>query len=176
MSLRDQLLKAGLVSSEQVKKAERDSRKQDHKVKKDKHEAAAEKARQAESARQRSEAERQKREMDRELNRQREAKKRRRATLGRVRQMLADQRQNDAKAEQLYNFQDGRKIRRVRVTSQQQKLLAMGKLGIARNPDDPFDFPLVSRATAEKLQAAGDEFMVLLYPETARLEEDDWPE
>lgn len=175
MSLREQLLKAGLVTEERVKQAERNTRKQSHKVKKDKQEAKAVAARRAEAERARREAEQHKREADRELNRQREREKQRKASLGRVRQILDSQRQNDPDAEHLYNFQDGRKIRRVRVTDKQRKLLALGRLGIARNPHDPFDFPVVPRDAALKLQAMGDEFVVLLYEESARLENDDWP-
>ncbi len=175
MSLREQLLKAGLVTADKVKQVERDTRKQGHKVKKDKTEAVVEQARKAEAERQRAEAEQRKREQDRELNRQRELARNRKAMLARVRQLIDSNRQNDPKAEQLYNFQDGRKIRRVRATPQQQNLLALGRLGIARNPHDPFDFPIVPRATALKLQALGAEHVVLLYEESARLEDDDWP-
>lgn len=177
MSLRDQLLKAGLVSTEQVKKAERQNRKQTHKVKKDK--SLAEQERQQKQEQQRREAEQaqQKRELDRELNRQREQEKNRRAILAQVRQILEQHRQNDDKADLLFNFQAGKKIRRVRVTPDQQRQLAMGRLGIARNPHDPFDYPIVPRTAALKLQKLGDEeFIAVLNPETNRLEEDDdWP-
>lgn len=176
MSLREQLLKAGLVSADKIKQAERDKRKHSHQAKKDKSVAAAEQARKAEAESRRAEVERQKREQDRELNRQREQARNRKAVLARVRQLIDSNRQNDPEAEQLYNFQDGRKIRRVRATPQQQKLLALGRLGIARNPHDPFDFPIVPRAAALKLQKLSDEHVVLLFEESARLEEDDdWP-
>ena len=176
MSLRDQLLKAGLVSSEKVRQAEREARQQSHQTKKSKTAAAAEAARKAEQRRQRDEQARRERERDRELNRQRDSEKRRRAVLAQVRQLLDSQRQNDANAELLYNLQVGKKIRRLRVTDKQRKLLAMGRLGVARNPHDPFDLPIVSRSTALKLQSLGDEFIALLHPESSRLDDDDWPD
>lgn len=177
MSLRDQLLKAGLVSTEEVKKVERQARKQTHQVKKDKTLAAQERRQKQEHQREQAEQLRQKRERDQQLNRQREQEKNRKAILAQVRQILEQHRQNDDKAELLFNFQAGKKIRRVRVTLDQQRQLAMGKLGIARNPHDPFDYPIVPRAVALKLQKLGDEeFIAVLNPESHRLEEDDdWP-
>lgn len=174
MSLRDQLLKAGLVSPEKVRQVEREARQQSHHAKKGKPSAAAAAARAAEQ--QRRQQEKAQYERDRELNRQRDSEKRRRAVLAQVRQLIDSQRQNDADAELSYNLQVGRKIRKLRVTDKQRKLLAMGRLGVARNPHDPFDLPIVPRATALKLQALGSEFIALLHPEAARLEEDDWPE
>ncbi len=177
MSLRDQLLKAGLVSSEQAKKAERRTRKQTHQVKKDKAVAQQTRQEQQEQHRQQAEQMRQKRDRDRELNRRREQEKNRKALLAQVRQILQHHRQNDSDAESLFNFQAGKKIRRVRVTPDQQRQLAMGRLGIARNPHDPFDYPIVPRAAAVKLAALGDEFIAVLNPETNRLDDDDddWP-
>ena len=52
MSLRDELLKAGLASADKAKKLDTDSRKQDHQRKKNKALAAEEAARQAEARRQ----------------------------------------------------------------------------------------------------------------------------
>ena len=176
MSLRDQLLKAGLVSAEQAKKAERQTRKLNHQVKKDKVLAEQTRQEQQEQQRQLAEQAQQKRDRDRELNQRREQEQNRKALLARVRQMLTQHRQNHPDAELLFNFQFGKKIRRVRVTAEQQRQLAMGRLGVARNPHDAFDYPLVPRAVALKLAALGDEFMAVLHPETDRLDEDDdWP-
>ena len=177
MSLRDQLLKAGLVSQEKANKVEADSRKQAHKTKKDKATSAAEAARQAQAKRSReAEAER-KRERDRQLNQEREAQKKRKEQAARARQLIESNRLNEAEAEIRYNFVvDGRYIRSVRVTRQQQKHLAMGRIGIARNADNEYDFSLIPREAALKLAEFHPEDLLLLYPESDSADEeiDDW--
>ena len=177
MSLRDQLLKAGLVSQEEASKVDADARKQAHKAKKDKTASAAEATREAQARRSReAEAER-KRERDRELNREREAQKKRKEATARARQLIESNRLNEAEAEIRYNFlMEGRYIRSVRVTHQQQKHLAMGRIGIARNAANPYDFPLIPREVALKLAEFCPEDLLLLYPESNSPgeEADDW--
>jgi len=175
MSLREQLLKAGLVSKEQAKQAESGARKQGHQIKKKQAAPTVEAARQAEERRQREVEGERKREHDRQLNRQREAEKQRKASLAQARQLIDSNRLNEADAESRYNFTDGRYIRSVRVTSQQQKLLAMGRIGIARNDANPYDFPLIPRETALKLTELCPDKLLLLHPENDGNEaEEDW--
>ncbi len=175
MSLRDELLKTGLVSSDKARKLESDARNQEHQRKKSKALAMEEAARRAE-ARQRAEAEAaRKREQDRQLNQRREAEKQRREQAARARQLIDGHRLNDPQAEILYNFQDGRTIRSIRVTPSQRKALAMGRLAIVRGDRSPFDFPLVPRETARKLAEFMPERVLLLHPESSGDEaEDEW--
>ena len=175
MSLRDELLKAGLAPSDKAKQLESDTRKQEHQRKKSKALAAEEAARQAE-ARQRAEAEAaRKREQDRQLNQKREAEKRRREQVARARQLIEGHRLNDPQAEIPYNFQDGRTIRSIRVTASQRKALALGRLAVVRGDRDEFDFSLAPRETALKLAEFMPERVLLLYPESSGDEaEDDW--
>lgn len=175
MSLRDQLLKAGVVSADTVAKAENERRKQTHQAKKGQPEAkTAEQQRAAEQrARQQAEAEA-RRQRDRELNAQREAERRRKEDLARARQLIEANRVNDPKAEDRYNFTDGRFVRSVRVTDAQRRQIAMGKLGIARMDNKGFDFALVPREVALKLQGFCADRVALLYEETDTLEDDDW--
>jgi uncharacterized protein YaiL (DUF2058 family) len=176
MSLRDQLLKAGLVSQDKAKQVEAEARKQAHRAKKDKTVAAADAERQAEVRRQQQEEAERKRERDRRLNRERELEKKRREELARARQLIESYRLNEAGAELAYNFlADGRFVRRVRVTPQQQKQLAAGRLGIARNADDEYDFPLVPRETALKLAEIDPAHVLLLHPENDGRDEEDPP-
>jgi uncharacterized protein YaiL (DUF2058 family) len=174
MSLRDQLLKTGLVSKDKVKQVEADTRKQVHQAKKNKKIAAAEAAEQAEKRRlQALEVER-KRERDRQLNRDREAEKKRREASARARQLMENQRQNDSKAEICYNFlADERMIRYIRVTPQQQKQLAMGRLGIARNPENEYDYPLIPRETAVKLADIDSAYIIVLHPQSNHYDTDE---
>lgn len=175
MSLRDELLKAGLVSADKIKRLESDTRNQQHQSKKNKTLAAEEAARQAE-ARRRAEAEAaRKREQDRQLNQKREAEKQRREQVARARQLIDGHRLNEPEAEQRYNFQEGRFVRSIRVTPAQRKALAMGRLAILRGYRGEFDFPLVPREIAQKLAEFAPERVLLLYPESSGDEaEDEW--
>lgn len=163
MSLRDQLLKAGVVSADKAKKAETEARKQSHQKKKNQGLAAAEAAAKAEEQRQRDEEAARKKEHDRQLNREREAEKQRRAELARIRQLLAAHRQNQGKADVYYNFvaPDHRFIRYVRVTPPQQKQLARGQLGIVSNDDNEFDFVLLPREIVLTISPACPERVLL---------------
>lgn len=175
MSLRDELLKAGLVPADKARKLESDTRKQEHQRKKNKALAAEEAARQAETRRQVEAETARKREQDRRLNQRREAEKQHREQTARARQLLDGHRLNEPEAEHLYNFQDGRAIRSIRVTPSQRKALAMGRLAIVRGDRSPFDFPLVPRETAQKLAEFMPERVLLLHPESSGDEiEDEW--
>lgn len=166
MSLRDELLKAGLVSAGKAKKLDSDTRKQDYQRKKSK--ALAEEAAQQAETRRQAEAEAaRKRERDRQLNLEREAEKQRREHNARAQQLIDSHRLNHPEAEILYNFldSDGRWIRAIRVLSPQRQGLAMGQLAIVRGDRHEFDFPLVPRNIALKLVELASERVLLLHPE-----------
>lgn len=173
-SLREQLLKAGLVSEEQVKKDETNKRKQTHKVKKNKKLAKQENQKQRAEQAQKAQQQTEQRDRDRVLNLQRDAKQKRRDELARIRQLISQHRQNDADAELPYNFQSGKVVRKVRVTAQQQKQLGAGRLGIIRNPQDEFDFVLLPRDAVLKISAIEARSLVLLYDEGESSDDDDW--
>ncbi|MCC9004518.1 MAG: DUF2058 family protein [Candidatus Competibacter sp.] len=175
MSLRDELLKAGLVSADKIKQLESDTRNQQHQRKKSKTLAAEETARQAE-ARRRAEAEAaRKREQDRQLNQKRAAEKQRREEAARARQLIDGHRLNEPEAEQRYNFQDGRFVRSIRVTAAQRKALALGRLAIVQGDRSEFDFALIPREIALKLAEFVPERVLLLYSESSGDEtEDEW--
>lgn len=166
MSLRDQLLKTGLVSEEKAKKVEGEIRKKTHKTKKNKALGAAEAAQRAQEQRKRQEREAVKREHDRQLNQEREAQKKQREAEARVRQIIDSNRIDEPGADVPFYFKaDGRCIRRVQVTPQQQKLLANGRIGIVHdhNENNIIGYWLVPRDTALKLAELAPERLVLLY-------------
>ncbi len=168
MSLRDELLKAGLVSVDKAKKLDSDSRKQDHQRKKNQALATEAAAQQAE-IRHRAEVEAaRKREQDRRLSLERDAEKKRRELIARARQLIDSHRLNDPQAEVFYNFldSDGCWIRAIRVTPLQRKALAMGRLAILRGDRDEFDFPLAPREIAMKLKQFAPDRVMVLHPET----------
>jgi uncharacterized protein len=121
-SLRDQLLKAGLVNERQVKQAEKQHRKQQGNPTA---EAAARKqaAQQAQAA---------KAARDLELNRRNAAKAEARARQGQVRQLIEQNRLPKSESEEYYCFQDGRHVRRIPVDAAQRGQLIRGELAIAR--------------------------------------------
>ena len=175
MSLRDQLLKAGLASADQAKKLNADVRKQEHQRKKNKAIADEEAARQAEARRQAEAEAALKRERDRQLNLEREAEKQRRELAARARQLIDSHRLNHPDAEIFYNFldSDGRWIRAIRVLPPQRKGLAMGRLAIVRGDRHEFDFALAPRETALKLAEFAPERVLLLHPESDGTEDDE---
>ena len=173
MSLRDELLKAGLVSSDKAKKLDSDGRKQDYQRKKGKVLTPEEEMQRVE-ARQRAEAEAARKcEQDRQLNQAREAEKQHREQIARARQLIEAHRTNDPKAEIAYNFQDGNRIRTIRVTSPQRQALAMGRLAIVRGDRREFDFALTPRDVAQKLAEFAPDRVVLLHPESSSIDPDD---
>jgi uncharacterized protein YaiL (DUF2058 family) len=129
LSLRDQLLKAGLVSEQQVQRAERDQRQQQFKAPRDKRrpppgptpaQLAAQKAAAEKLAR------------DAEANRRKQEKLERRAKHAEIRQLVAAHQLPRVETEDFYNFQDGPQIRRIEVTPELRERLVAGQLAIVR--------------------------------------------
>jgi uncharacterized protein YaiL (DUF2058 family) len=168
MSLRDELLKVGLVSADKAKKLDSDTRKQDYQRKKSQALAVEAAARQAEIRRQAEAEAARKRERDRQLNLEREAEKQRRERAARAQQLIDSHRLNNPDAEIFYNFldSDGHWIRAIRVLPPQRKGLAMGRLAIVRGDRHEFDFTLVPRDIALKLAEFASERVLLLHPES----------
>lgn len=121
-SLRDQLLKAGLVNQQQVKKAAHEKRKTKAPPQDDKARAAAA-AQQAQAA---------KAERDRELNRQRQEEAERKAAAAQIKQIIETSRLEKTDGDIPYNFVDGSKVKRLYVTKELQEQLVRGKLAIAK--------------------------------------------
>ena len=126
-SLRDQLLKAGLVSRDQANRAEAKARKK-QKPRKGPESPEAEKQRRLAEEVARAEAEKQKR--DRELNRKRDQSRAAKARRAELRKQLGEQKLNDGKGEITHYFQSGKKVKQVMVTPKQQAELIAGRLAI----------------------------------------------
>ncbi|MGF1528040.1 MAG: DUF2058 family protein [Candidatus Competibacterales bacterium] len=168
MSLRDQLLKSGLVDEAKAKQTEKELKKKTHRAKKDKSLAAAEEAKAKAKAEAKAREEAEKRERDRALNAAREAEKRRREAWHRMRQIIDSQRVNDPSAEGRYYFKrNERQLHFVRVTPQQRAQLASGQLGIVRSDDNPYDYPLVTRDAALRIAEISTDHLLLLHPQAA---------
>jgi uncharacterized protein len=127
LSLREQLLKAGLVSETQVQRAEAQQRQKQYTAPRGKkpqpptpQEIAAQKAAAAKVAK------------DSELNRRKQEKLERRAKYAEVRQLVAAHQVARVETEDFYNFQQGTEIHRVAVTPELRAQLIAGSLAIVR--------------------------------------------
>lgn len=144
MSLRDQLVKAGLVSKDRAKKAQKEKAKKLHQAHRDKNlksELEAEKLRKEAERRAFDEA---KKAMDLEKNQEIIAAQEKNRARSEMRDLIDRERVNKEKGETRFNFShDGKKIRSVFVTDKQHKDLSDGKLMICRNDRDGFDYPVL---------------------------------
>lgn len=136
MSLRDQLLAAGLGSKQQAKRADQDQRRENKQARRDggakkggrpaasqAGAAAAERARAEKAAR------------DRELNRKQQESAEARARLGLVRQWADRDRLPPLDSDESFNFVDEGKVRRVRVDARRRAQLLSGEVLIVRVGD-----------------------------------------
>lgn len=142
-ALREQLLKAGLTTEQDVKKA-RTQQKRTGKGKK-KGKGQSEPAR---TEAERREAE--KRARDRALNREREAERQREADQHAARELVVKHEIPHGRDGDIgFNFTYGNRIKQIYVNAEQQKKLADGSLAIARTRGR---FRLVPREIAERVK------------------------
>ena len=152
MSLRDQLLKAGVVSEDRAKKVEQDKKKTKHQAYRDKDVKAkldAEKKAQQDAILASDKAQKAKAQ---DSNQEVSLKQQRKALRVEARRIIDQKRVNVEKANDQFNFSsDGKKIRYVSVTAEQRKQLGNGNLAICRNDRDGFDYPLIPKENALRL-------------------------
>lgn len=140
LSLRDQLLAAGLMTKKQAKQSEQQQRQQKKTEPSlaEAHRLLAQKVAAEKAAK------------DAELNRQRQEKIERKARLAQVRQLIEQNRlPKVTDGEDYYNFLDGKKIRRLLVNAEQRARLIKGEILIARSEGR---YELVTAAIAERIR------------------------
>ncbi|HEV2700435.1 MAG TPA: DUF2058 domain-containing protein [Steroidobacteraceae bacterium] len=130
LSLRDQLLQAGLVSEQQVKDAERQAQRKQYQGQKQQpraqrngpspQEIAAKKQAEAKAAR------------DQELNRKQQEKAQRKALYAQIRELVSQNRIARPDVEETYNFIDGGKVRRIRADAALRERVARGEVMLVR--------------------------------------------
>jgi uncharacterized protein YaiL (DUF2058 family) len=125
-SLRDQLLKAGLVTRQQAAEAERLQHRQRQQQQRTKAQPAAATAQAA--AAQAAKAAR-----DRELNRQREIKAQSRAQAAEIKQLIEQHALPRPDGDEYYNFVSGKKIRRIAINADLLDRLTRGEICIVRH-------------------------------------------
>lgn len=153
MSLRDQLLQAGLVTEKQVRQAEEEKRRQARaeQAKRSgqpkgsqpnrqlsKQQLAAQQAQAAKIAR------------DRELNRKQQEKAERKARIAQVKQLIEQYRVPRVESDDYFNFVDGKMIRRIAVNPELRARIGRGELTIVRCEGT---YAFVPNADAERIRA-----------------------
>jgi uncharacterized protein YaiL (DUF2058 family) len=146
LSLRDQLLQAGLISEKQAKQAGKQQHQQRREQAKkpagappkvDEQQLAAQRALNEKIAR------------DQELNRQTLAKAEAKARRAQVKQLIEQNRLPKSNGDDFYNFIDGKKIRRIAVDAATRARLGKDELCIVRN-DGRYD--IVPAAIAGRIR------------------------
>ncbi len=115
-SLREQMLKAGLVSEAQVRDAK--AKKKTRQARKSKQSASAPIETDS-AARQATRRQADKVARDRELNRKKETRRAQAALQAQVRELIGRHRVNDPNGDIAHHFVDGKRIKRVYVTQEQ---------------------------------------------------------
>jgi uncharacterized protein len=164
VSLQEQLLKAGLVDKNKVKKVNQDKSKQ-KKVERRTGEQTVNEARLAALETQRKNAER-----ARELNAQRDDAARQKAAMAQIAQMVEKNRQSKGGGDIAYNFTHGTRIERIYVSAAVQAHLVAGRLAIVCQGGVT---ELVSRVIADKIAERDASLVVRLNKPITEIDADD---
>lgn len=143
LSLRDQLLKAGLVNQKQAKQVGKEKQKEQRLVHKGQAQADDSQKRAAQEA----QAEKIKR--DQELNRQQQEKVEQKARTAQVKQLIEVSRLPKLITEDYYNFVDDKKVKRISVNALVRNKLSSGSLAIVHHGGG---YEIIPREAALKIQ------------------------
>ena len=164
LSLRDQLLKAGLVNEKQAKQAGKQKQKQQRLEKKgqievdDSQQQAALQAKAEKIAR------------DQELNRQQQEKVEQKARAAQIKQLIEVSRLPKLTTEDYYNFVDDKKVKRLSVNAMLRDKLSRGSLAIVRHGGG---YEVIPREAALKIQERDPARVLLLNTQTEAPDADD---
>lgn len=164
LSLRDQLLKAGLVNEKQVKQATKQQQKQTRLEKKnqvDKDDSLRQAAQQAQA---------EKTARDQELNRQQQEKADQKAKTAQIKQLIESSRLPKLTTDDYYNFVDEKKVKRIAVNAMMRDKLSRGSLAIVRHGGG---YEVIPRDAALRIQERDPRRVVLLNTQTEEPDADD---
>jgi uncharacterized protein len=164
VSLQEQLLKAGLVDKNKVKKVNQD-KSQQKKVERRTGEQTVDEARLAALETQRKNAER-----ARELNAQRDDAARQKAAMAQIAQMVEKNRQSKGGGDIAYNFTHGTRIERIYVSAAVQAHLVAGRLAIVCQGGVT---ELVPRVIADKIAERDASLVVRVNKPSTEIDADD---
>ncbi len=164
MSLRDQLLKAGLVNEKQAKQVTRDKKKQqrlENKGQIEKDDSQRQAALQAQA---------EKLARDQELNREQQQKAEQKARTAQIKQLIERSRLPKLDSDDYYNFVDDKKVKRLSVNALMRDKLSRGSLAIVRHGGG---YEVIPREAALKIQERDARRIVLLNTPTEAADADD---
>ena len=166
-SLRDQLLKAGLVSEKQARQAERETSQQQYRQGKRPKKDRAASTSPAPGPGIAAKAER-----DRELNRRRQERAEAKARQAELRQLLEQLRVPKPESDDYFNFVDGGKVRRVPVDAALRERIMRGEVLIVRCGGR---YELLPANSAERIRERHADALVRLEQQAGgQSEHDDW--
>ena len=151
-SLKDQLLKAGLIDVKQASAARKEKTKQEKMERKHKIETVDEAKLNAQRAVQ------EKAERDRQLNFERDEQLRHKAIIAQIKQLIETSRISRDGGQIPYNFTDGTKIKKLLVTDALQNQLSNGRLAIVKFDEQ---YSIVPKAVADKIRLRDENYVVL---------------
>lgn len=170
-SLSDQLLKAGLVDEDQVRKARKGKPKNQNKKQKRRNKQPV--AEDPNVLRARKAAE-EKARRDRELNQKQKERAERRARNAEIKQLIeANRVEQEAEADKVYHFTSDGRVCTIDVNEDLHKRLVAGKLALAKLNGL---FEIVPIAVAEKIAARTPERVILPREESAQEDDPDYAE
>lgn len=153
ISLRDQLLNAGLVNEKQAKQASKHKKKQQRLERKGQVETDASQQQAAQQALAEKAA------RDRELNRQIQQKVEQKARQAQIKQLIDSARLPRLDTDDYYNFVDGKRVKRLAVNPMMREKLSSGSLAIVRHGGH---YEVVPRVVALKVQERDPQKIILL--------------
>ncbi|MEX3773297.1 DUF2058 domain-containing protein [Pseudomonas sp. MYb118] len=166
ISLRDQLLKAGLVNQKQAKQVGKEKQKQQRLAHKGQIELDDSQQRAAQEAK----AEKVKR--DQELNRQQQEKAEAKARVAQIKQLIEATRLPKLTTEDYYNFVDDKKVKRLSVNALMRNKLSNGSLAIVHHAGG---YEVIPREAALKIQERDPQRIVQMNVQTEEAAAEDDP-
>ncbi len=163
-AFQDQLLKAGLVTRQQVQKANKSKHTKKKQLSKKNPVVDEGKLKLQQQAKEKSKR-------DLELNKKKEHQARQKAISIEINQLINDNTiKRDDKCEIIYNFEHQKKVKRLYVTNDMKQQIIKGQLGIARIEGR---YELVPKIIAEKIQQRNEKRIVLFTNEQSEIDEND---
>jgi len=162
----DQFLKAGLVSKQQIQKANQDKNKKKKQQRNNKKIKVVD-----ENKIKAQQAAEEKAKRDRELNKRKEEQAKQKAISAEIDQLIKTNRiERDESCEIIYNFEHQKKVKRIYLNEEMQKQVVQGKLGIARIIGQ---YELIPKDIAEKIQQRNEKRVVLFTEEPQQTDAND---
>jgi len=161
----DQLLKAGLVTKQQVQKAQQESQKKNKQQRSRKKPVVDENKLKAQQAAEK------KAQRDRELNQKKQLQAKQKAISSEINQLITQNLvKRDDTCDLAYHFEHNKKVKNIYINAEMKQDIAEGKLGIARIEGR---YELVPLAIAEKIQQRNEKRIVMITHAESPTEEDD---